>query len=68
MEKTDAVQPIKEVDKYLNYSTGGSSRGMLFAKNRNTFSLWQNEVAKVVVPEEIIATVRKDMKHSVFSG
>ncbi len=60
--------PIKEIDKYLNYSTGGSSRGILFAKNRNIFSSWKNKAAKVCVPEEIITTVKKDMKHSVFSG
>ncbi len=59
--------PIKEVDKYLNYSTGGSSRGILFAKNRNTFSLWQNETAKVVVPKEVVTTVRREMKHLAFS-
>jgi len=62
------LKVIKEIDKYLNYSTGGSSRRMLFAKNRNIFSLWQDKVAKVFVPEEIIATVKKETKHSVFSG
>ncbi len=67
-ESTVLKLPIKEVDKYLNYSTGGSSRGILFAKNRNTFSLWQNEAAKVIVPKEIVTTIRKDMKHSASSG
>jgi hypothetical protein len=67
-ESTVLKLPIKEVDKYLNYSTGGSSRGILFAKDRNIFSLWQNEVAKVVVPEEIVATVKRDIKRSAFSG
>ncbi len=60
--------PIKEVDKYLNYSIGGSSRGILFAKNKNTFSLWQNKATKVIVPEKIVTTVRREMKHLAFSG
>jgi hypothetical protein len=53
--------PVKEVDKYLNYRTGGVSRGILFAKDDAMLSHWEHLSNDLVVPKSVVERVRKNL-------